>query len=537
MPNLIRTVLPLAAAIRAGYRRMFSVGEIERSRMLQWLYGAMLFAFYVTYNHWIEQPWVSVETAAHGGALCWPYFTQCGSLFFLHAIPFGYSQTIFYAAVYGIMALAAYCMWRNAWTAAHFIMLGLWIWKGLNLFLFTSAIQGGPNYHHFFLVAALLFPPNKEYFSRLAFILLYFAAAVVKLDDTWILGSYFTSLQAGLPIFGNALAPLFTNFVILMQIAGSWFLMSAYRWRQRIALAVFAVFHVYAGVIVGYTYPALALSSLLILFGPLYVPERLPLSKKALFGWALIAVLIFFHAPRHFIEGDSRYTQEGSHLGLNLFDANHQCVIEFATYSRTAAPIASATWHARPGSSCGNYVCLVATSDSMENGLAVHTERWESPVAWKRCNPYTYWLPKKNAQCSKPSTVRVSMRLDHSIDGGPFYRVVDEPNICTLSYQPFGHNDWIHSPPDAAIDGYPVKNVYRFTTQAEPSPYNLTPASTSAPNLLVLNELVGNEPVTETPLQQALAPYAATLRKAWIVMWFAAIGLVIVSVIRDIKRR
>ncbi|TSC61150.1 MAG: hypothetical protein Greene041614_1179, partial [Parcubacteria group bacterium Greene0416_14] len=46
------------------YRRVFSIKEIESSRVLQWVFGALLFGFYVTFDNWVLRPGLTVEAFA-----------------------------------------------------------------------------------------------------------------------------------------------------------------------------------------------------------------------------------------------------------------------------------------------------------------------------------------------------------------------------------------------------------------------------------------------------------------------------------------
>jgi len=64
--------------------------------------------------------------------------------------------------------------------------------------------------------------------------------------------------------------------------------------------------------------------------------------------------------------------------------------------------------------------------------------------------------------CKRDESIdHILWQFDHSTNGGPFYRIVDENNICQLEYKPFSHNTWIKTPKEGApIMGYPVKNLY-----------------------------------------------------------------------------
>ena len=56
------------------YKRIFSIHEIENSRMLQWFFGAMLLAIFFTFSIWINRLSYSKEAFLRNEYLCWPYF-------------------------------------------------------------------------------------------------------------------------------------------------------------------------------------------------------------------------------------------------------------------------------------------------------------------------------------------------------------------------------------------------------------------------------------------------------------------------------
>ncbi len=526
-PSISFELPPILTRIRVLYRRLFSVSEIEHSLVLRWLYGAMLFGFFTSFGNWILDSSITAETASKGAQICWTYFPQCGQWYVLHTLPYGYSYTSVYMVLYAVMLACVFAMWKKSWTSAHALMMILFVWKVLVMFVLTASIQGGPNYHHVLITFVLLFLPYKEFFARVSFVVMYFLSAVIKLDESWILGEYFTSLQSGLPVFGNTLAPIFTNAVIGMQIILGWFLLSGRSRIQKTALVCFSVFHIYAGIFVGYTYPILALSMLWILFGPLFHVSTIPLNRRSVAGWITLIALFAFHAPAHLIEGDQRMTQEGSRFGLNLFDANHQCASTLSIYATSSTPVRDTQWSAKPRQTCGDYICLTTTITHEADDMVVTRERWESPVSWQRCRVSTFWSIAKQQHCSDPGVLRVQMQFDHSIDGGPFYRIVDEQNICTLSYQTFSHNGWIKMPPEAPIVGYPVKNVFRYQRQSGSAFNERAPQISTSSDIIALNELVGNDRIQRTSLQSAVAPYFPVLVFFWRVIWTMMCALVI----------
>ncbi len=415
--------------ILAWYYRFFGIHEIENSLTLKILFGTLLVSVHQSFYLWIYSDAISTSAYEAGTHLCWPYFQNCGAHYILTALPFGYSQTILYMAFFGVFALIGYLIYKKEWLLAHFFTVLIWVWKFVVMFILTKRFGGNYNYYDTLLLFMLLFIPFKLFFLRLGFVVFYFLASTIKIHSSWILGSYFTTLAAGLPIFGNTLAPLMTNLVIFMQIVGVWFLLSKNKLLQGLALSYFIAFHLYSGIFVGYRYPTAALVTLIVLFGLHRESVPVPLSRKSLAGWIFLGLLFFAQMiPLAIIPGDQKMTLEGNMYGFYMFEANHQCISKIVV-------------HRKDG--------------TLEN---VETS---SGAAYFRCDPYDVWFALKH-KCDRSTTIdRVEWTHDHSINGGPYYRIVDVPDACVLNYSPFSHNEWIKLPKDnPVIIGYPRKNHF-----------------------------------------------------------------------------
>jgi hypothetical protein len=447
------------------YRRTFHIDEIEHSPILQWSFGAILFFFFLTFELWDNSSAITVETARRGAALCWPYFQNCEKLYFLHALPNGYSESTLYMAFYGVMLLIVYYMWRKEWVFAHALMLPLFVWKVFVGFVLSYTIMGPYDYYHIIFAVVLLFLPLKEYFLKFSFVFCYFLSATIKFDPGWELGTYFTTLKNGAPLVPLILTPLATNIVIFMQVVGSWFLLSRHIILQRLAFAFFVFFHLYSGILVLYHYPSVTLPLLIILFGPMYKYQVPPRSRASVASWIFMALLVIWQLAPYAIEGDRRLTLEGNRIGMFMFEANHECRAIVTTFEKEkvgTTGVQESTSTSPLGSTCSGTMCLVATHIYKQNDLKVTEQQYESGSAWNRCDPYEFWS-RNNERCAINANIqKVSLIFDHSINGGPFYRIVDIDNVCGVTYKAFGHNDWISLPPKAQIVGYPLEDGYRY---------------------------------------------------------------------------
>ncbi len=454
-PHLSRIVFEM----RRVYRKLFSVQEIESSSQLQWMLGASLLYLFFTFNNWAGNTSVTVEAAQQGRAVCWPYFQHCSDYFFLHMLPYGYSQTIFYMVLYGVMMLIVWAMWRQKWTTAHALYALLILWEMAVVYVFSFQSAAPYHYYHIILGLMLIFASHKEFFLKLSFVLMYFLSATTKIDSTWILGSYFTSLENGLPIFPGWSTPLLTNAVMFMQMIGSWFLISKRAALRHIAFVYFMFFHFYSGVFVLYEYPTVTLPTLAVLFGPMYRYTPIPFGRKTIVGWVILVIVCAVQALGFIAPGDRRITMEGNKFGMFMFEANHQCAVTITSYTDTK--VSSSTPGFAPDGCSGQY-CHTRSTSKRTAGILARTDVYESGSSWNRCYPYIWWS-KLHLQCGlRPGLTRVALRIDHSINGGPFYRIVDEPDVCSLSYLPFGPNSWIKSPPEAPAIGLPVRNAYHY---------------------------------------------------------------------------
>lgn len=419
----------LARSFLRGYRELFSIEEIERSMALKWVFGATILSYFTVFNQWLLQRATTLDAVTDQSFVCWPYFQNCDFLYVLRTLPEGHSQPLLYMTLFGSFLLAAYFMYRGRWVLAHLSLVPAFLWHFFILFFLTYLLGGNYEYYLAILAATLLFFPHKEFFLKLYIVLFYVLSTATKIHEGWVLGTYFSALKTGLPLFPDWSIPLWTNLVIGMELVGSWFLLSKRTVLQRSALVFFAAFHLYSGLLVSFRYPSTILPTLLILFGPLYRHTPIPFDRKAIVGWALVPLLFSAQFLSNIIPGDEKLTLEGNRYGLYMFEANHQC-------------ISAATVH-------------------FVNGLST-TRTEANSLARNRCDPYQHWF-KLQSKCAASERVeRISWVFDHSVNGGPFLRIVDVADVCALDYKPFSRNEWIRTEKDnPPIVGYPVENIYR----------------------------------------------------------------------------
>jgi hypothetical protein len=412
----------------SSYRAIFHVDEISRDTTLKWLSGALLLGFHLTFFDWMYSYSTTVKAVTEGTYACWPIFQSCKSLIFLSTLSEGYSQSTLYMGLFGLLAAAVYAIYLQRWDFVHLIILVLLLFK-----IYFTAIsydfKSNLNYLHSALCFIYLLCPHKLFFAQLSWVTGSFVSTVAKIHPTWILGQHYTSLKMGLAIFPSGSEAILPTFVILMQMLGVWLLMSSKRFTQRLALSLFALLYIQYGIQVGYRFPVVELAVLLILFGPWYEPcPRPPLTRSAIAGWSIIAALAVLQLVPHLAQAGERLTNEDNIAdifgGPYLFEVNQQCYGEVRR---------------------GEHI----------------VRSFEQADARFGCDPYRFWFRAKASLCSAASQ-KYQITYRRSINGNPFKEIVNEGDLCSLTYRPFVRNAWIKRGDEAPMVGRPVQN-YIFT--------------------------------------------------------------------------
>lgn len=425
MTLFFNALKPNLCNIREIYWKIFSIKEIESDIAVRLFGAAVLIGFLVTFKSWEGNFATSILARDSGSTLCWPAFQGCADWFFMTARPHGYTQNIIFMVMLELIFLATYGLLAKKYTLAHICILLLFLWK---LYITSINYRYNANYDYYqtLFTFVFLFLPHKRFFGSLTVVFFYFLSTAVKIHESWTLGTYFTAMKTGLPIFPKEWTIILTNFLIFMEMIAAWFLFSKNKFLQRSIFIFFVIFHFYSGALVGYHYPVIVSPSLIIFFGPLFKPfKHVPNGLKSIPGWSLILALLCLQMVSHIIPGDEKLTLEGNFYGLYMFESNHQCSIR--AYD--------------------------------ENQKVIFTQ--DSTIARNRCDPYRYWFRLKERYCTPYNTSKYSLKMTHSINGGPFYLIVNEPDICTLEYKPFSHNDWIKTEKEAKPTARPRQNYYR----------------------------------------------------------------------------
>src|SRR3989344_1364270 len=146
------------------YRRFFSIREIEENGILQLVFGATVFSYFIAFQAWIGSTALTLDSVANGSYICKSYFQECATWYFLRALPEGYSQTFFYMLLFGSLLAVAYFIYRKEWVKAHLALLPSFLWHTAVVFVLTEIDTGNYDYYLFIFALILLFIPHKELF-------------------------------------------------------------------------------------------------------------------------------------------------------------------------------------------------------------------------------------------------------------------------------------------------------------------------------------------------------------------------------------
>ena len=394
--------------------KIFNWGEIKDSAMLHMIYYIFIFNSIIYF--------FSFNTPT----TCWPHFQSCLDYFNLLPLPFSYDLNYFLVIIYTLLIFGIFYMYRKEFLKA-LILLSIVFLVRFYFTFFGDYNSGNFNYYDVYMMLIYLFLPKKELFLRVGFIYFYFLASTIKLDSGFISAKYFTTLTLGAPFFNDVAIVLFSNLVIIIQMVGVWFIFSNNKKFRTLAYVYMTIFHFYSGLIVGYRYIITSIPFLMVLFNERIfekydIFKNLQINKRGnLFALFFLFILTCFQLLPYIISGNHKITLESNNYGFYMFEANHQC-----------------------------------KSTLTQNGKNIKAEY--SNDARNRCDPYAYLFKYKNLCIS--NSEKINWELISSINGGPFYKIVDEPDMCSLSYKPFAKNIWIKDEVKAKKVGYPKYNYY-----------------------------------------------------------------------------
>jgi hypothetical protein len=427
------------------YFALFSLSELRDSRRLQAVFAASWFLAI------FDLVRVSSPPDSLNDLVCWSYLPNCRELFNFAGLSQSYAYPVWNAVLLALLVIAMAALVSRRWVAAHASLSVVILWKFLLAFVLVNAHTTNFELFHLIPSFVLLFARNKLASMRYAWALAYLFCARVKLDDGWILGTYFSSTKLGLPLIPESLIPLATNLVIAGEILFSVGLIWPNRKAQRTSFWAWTLFHLYSTTLVGFFYPVRCLAFLWTLFAFPRQEESAPApSWLGLRTTLMVAVLCFVNFLPSWISPNSSATFEGLDYGFFMINSNYQCLHQVRAVGKDGS-----------------------TGTSWSAGST-------NPMT--RCYPQDV-LQRIQRDCEAAAKGSHTLwTFAESRNGGPFYELIHEEDACKLEYQAFTRNPWIHLPAEAPIVGYPEKNSF---TGGEPMPViHPQPVLEEAPSFL-----------------------------------------------------
>ncbi len=303
-------------AIRIFLKR--NVEEIRNSTALRW-YGIFLSGTHIlSFFFWNAASFNVAKVLSDDVPVCWTFNPSCGSWRPLPAM-------VTESALYGLLLLAIiaailfifekYVSWAYA---------GLMTATFLKLLIMFQDYRMMGNYHYMAHIAlfVFLFLPRKIEFAKYFVVGFYVAASLIKFNMDWLGGHALLRPS----IFSGKLLELSLAYVVLLELLGSWFLLSKRACFFWLSLAQFILFHIFSWHIVGYFYPCIMFCLLSIFVLNKIFPEKTSDKNPSPF-WGSMAFAAFSICqliPLVFYP-DSAITGKGRLLSLNMLDARAVC--------------------------------------------------------------------------------------------------------------------------------------------------------------------------------------------------------------------
>lgn len=294
-----------------------NIKDIADADALRWL------GFLIAFGHIMTFLYVMPDAVFHlsnsGNPQCWAYFPGCDVLH----VPSKLFWLSYFAGYVALAGVSLYCFFKNKVRAAYFSLLALTAVKTLFLVIDRSFMG---NYHFMHLLYSLVFLvfPQKQFSLKILGAWFYLAAGSLKLNIEWLSGAAVGGGPAFLP---PILQQWSYAYVVILELIVVWGLFardSRIRW---FAFVQFFIFHVVSFYWVGYFYPVIALSMLMVFPFSWLAGSTEPLVSKPIL--ALIATLSVFQALAFISDKDPAIFTHRRLVSMNMYDARSICATNF----------------------------------------------------------------------------------------------------------------------------------------------------------------------------------------------------------------
>lgn len=426
--------------------------------MIRRVEAVLLFYFFVTFWEWQQHPSLS-RAGDELFVYCpfWP-FEDARGLIFLDA----WSTMVLLRAL-ALLALVAALVPGGRFALASLAVLTL-----VKTYYYLSSLLLMGNYHHMHLILCLLYLAARErlLFVRLGLVVIYWMSALAKLTPSWLAGEYFNSVPGHLPLLPAAPGAVTAASLglLVLEALGPLLLFSRRRRLRIAAAALFVMFHLYSGIIVGFFYPTLMLGVVVAAFVPPDPPllEGYRFSWRDLPGWLILGLCLLGGVYGYLIPGDVRTTGEGRYLGMCMFDANRaaEAEIEIWRGERRYLFRVQHSWPRREvldwRTTCEATVYApgeaprrtVLSGPFVEDGQVLFNPAMFRTASRMFSDPYLFYFYARELE-RRAHPDRIAVRLWQQLDGhSERFMILDIQDFAREAprYSGWGHNDWIRLP-------------------------------------------------------------------------------------------
>jgi len=261
--------------------------------------------------------------------VCWPFLENC----FVHR-NFSLHQVDTVLLAFGFLAGVGVLLFlpRRWVKAAYFFQVGMLIFK-LLIFIWDFRMRMNQHYMLHFVILTYLFIPHKRANLQYLLVFFYVGAAFLKMNREWVTGAVFNPDYQPLFIPGNWI-PAACVYVIILELIIIWGMLSREKWIFWGTFFQLGLFHVVSWPVVGFFYPLLMISLLMIYPLAYFMPRggedsrlfaALFLFRQPFSTYVLGAFFFFLQFVPGFFPGDSRLTAEGRLFSLHMYDARPVC--------------------------------------------------------------------------------------------------------------------------------------------------------------------------------------------------------------------
>lgn len=295
--------------------------EIQNDTTLKITGCFLAFAHTITAYDWITNHVEKVYSTNYIRTACYPFFQNCWKVEFFDLINFKYVLFVYLILSF----LTGFFFITSKIKLAYILSIALLLIKFVMVF---SRYNVMGNYHtmHFLACICYLFFSQKRVVYVYIICIFYFCAGLLKFNQEWMSGA---ALVGPPPYFGPFLLVASLAYVIILETALIWGLLSKYKAIRFVTLLQLFIFHLYSYFIVGYFYPSIMICLLSMIWVPYIITDNFKfnyhffsLNKMNMF---FIFALIFLNILPKIQYDDPALDGKRRFLRFNMLDARTEC--------------------------------------------------------------------------------------------------------------------------------------------------------------------------------------------------------------------